>query len=70
VIWIVVERPADIHPGGVYTTSKKSLTVSSIGNILNELKDKETFVTKIVWTYVFPGSKSSNTILSGFDMKA
>ena len=48
VIVIVVERPADILPEGVYTMWKKSLILSSRGSNLNELNENETFVNKMV----------------------
>lgn len=48
VIVIVVERPADILPVGVYTMWKKSLILSSRGSSLKELNEKETFVKRTV----------------------
>ena len=48
VIVIVVDRPADILPVGVYWMWKKSLILSSRGSSLNELKENETFVNRIV----------------------
>ena len=39
---MVVDRPADIRPLGVYTMWKKSLILSSRGNNLKELKENET----------------------------
>ena len=48
VIVIVVERPADIPPVGVYTMWKKSLILSSRGSSLKELNEKETFVKRTV----------------------
>jgi hypothetical protein len=48
VIVIVVERPADILPVGVYTMWKKSLILSSRGSNLKELNENETFVKRIV----------------------
>ena len=41
---IVVERPADILPDGVYWMWKKSLILSSSGKSLKELNENETFV--------------------------
>ena len=49
VIVIVVDKPADILPVGVYWMWKKSLILSSKGSNLNELKENETFVKRIVW---------------------
>lgn len=48
VIVIVVERPADILPVGVYTMWKKSLILSSRGSSLKELNEKETLVKRTV----------------------
>jgi len=45
---IVVDRPADMRPDGVYWIWKKSFILSSKGRSLNELNEKETFVNKIV----------------------
>jgi hypothetical protein len=45
---MVVERPADILPVGVYTMWKKSLILSSNGISLKELKENETLVIKMV----------------------
>ena len=45
---MVVDRPADIRPEGVYCTRKKSLIESAKGKSLKELKENETFVIKIV----------------------
>ena len=45
---MVVERPADILPEGVYTMWKKSFILSSRGTNLNELKLSEVFVMRIV----------------------
>lgn len=55
---IVVERPADILPVGVYWMWKKSLMLSSRGRSLNELKENETFVNKIVYVCDTPTVKS------------
>jgi hypothetical protein len=46
---MVVERPADILPVGVYWMWKKSLMLSSKGRSLKELNENETFVKRIVW---------------------
>ena len=48
VMVIVVDRPADILPVGVYWMWKKSLMLSSSGSSLKELKEKETLVKRIV----------------------
>jgi hypothetical protein len=48
VIVIVVERPADIRPLGVYTMWKKSFTLSSRGSSLKELNENDTFVNNTV----------------------
>jgi hypothetical protein len=48
VIVILVDRPADIRPVGVYTMWKKSLMLSESGSSLNELKENDTFVNKMV----------------------
>ena len=48
VMVIVVDRPADILPVGVYWIWKKSLMLSSNGSSLKELKENETFVNRIV----------------------
>ena len=70
VIVIVVDRPADIRPDGVYCIWKKSLILSSKGSSLNELKEKETFVNRIVYVCETPTVKSLKMILSGLEMKA
>jgi hypothetical protein len=44
----VFERPADIRPIGVYWMRKKFLILSSRGRSLNELKEKETLVKRMV----------------------
>ena len=67
---IVVERPADMRPDGVYWMTKKSFILSSSGSSLNELKEKETFVIKMVCVCDTPTVKSLKTILSGFEMNA
>ena len=48
VIVIVVDKPADILPVGVYWMWKKSLMLSSNGNSLKELNENDTFVNKMV----------------------
>ena len=48
MIVMVVERPADIRPEGVYYIRKKSLIESAKGRSLKELKENETLVTKMV----------------------
>lgn len=48
VIVIVVDKPADILPEGVYWMWKKSLILSSRGTNLNELNENDTFVIKMV----------------------
>ena len=58
VIVIVVDKPADILPVGVYWMWKKSLILSSRGSNLNELKENETFVKRIVWVWATPTVKS------------
>ena len=45
---IVVERPADILPDGVYTMWKKSFILSSRGRSLKDEKENETLVNKTV----------------------
>ena len=55
---IVVERPADMRPVGVYTMWKKSLILSSRGSNLNELNENETLVNKIVCVCDTPTVKS------------
>ena len=55
---IVVDKPADIRPDGVYWMWKKSLILSSKGSNLNELKENETFVKRIVWVWATPTVKS------------
>lgn len=67
---IVVDRPADILPEGVYTIWKKSFILSSRGSSLKEEKENETLVNNTVWVCAIPTVKSLNTILSGFEMKA
>jgi len=49
VIVMVVERPADIRPDGVYYIRKKSLIESARGKSLKELKENDTFVNRMVW---------------------
>ena len=58
VIVMVVERPADIRPEGVYWMWKKSLILSSRGSNLNELNENETFVIRMVWVCDTPTVKS------------
>ena len=58
VIVIVVDKPADILPVGVYWMWKKSLILSSRGSNLNELNENETFVKRIVWVWATPTVKS------------
>ena len=58
VIVIVVDKPADILPVGVYWMWKKSLILSSRGSNLNELKENETFVKRIVYVCATPTVKS------------
>jgi len=58
VIVIVVERPADILPLGVYTMWKKSLILSSRGSNLNELNENETLVNSITCVCDIPTVKS------------
>ena len=58
VIVIVVDKPADILPVGVYWMWKKSLILSSRGSNLNELKENETFVKRIVCVWATPTVKS------------
>lgn len=48
VIVIVVERPADMRPEGVYWIRKKSLMLSWRGSSLKELKENDTLVSRIV----------------------
>lgn len=55
---IVVERPADMRPLGVYSMTKKSLILSSNGSSLNELKEKDTLVMSRVWVCDTPTVKS------------
>ena len=55
---IVVERPADIRPEGVYTMWKKSFILSSKGSSLNEEKENETFVNRTVCVCATPTVKS------------
>jgi len=45
---IVVERPADILPEGVYTMWKKSLILSSRGSSLKDENENETLVNRTV----------------------
>lgn len=45
---IVVERPADILPLGVYSIKKKSFILSSRGSSLKELNEKDTLVISSV----------------------
>ena len=70
VIVIVVDRPADIRPDGVYWIWKKSLILSSRGSNLKELNENETFVKRIVCVCETPTVKSLKMILSGFEIKA
>ena len=62
VMVIVVERPADILPDGVYTMWKKSFILSSSGRSLNELNENETFVKRMVWVCDTPTVKSCKII--------
>lgn len=50
--------------------SKKSLIFSESGRSLKELKEKETFVRKIVRTCTLPNVKSLKIIFEGFEIKA
>jgi hypothetical protein len=58
VIVIVVDRPADIRPLGVYTMWKKSLILSSRGSNLKELNEKETLVNSTTCVCDMPTVKS------------
>ena len=58
VIVIVVDRPADIRPVGVYSMWKKSFILSSSGSNLNELNENDTFVSKMVCECDTPTVKS------------
>ena len=58
VMVIVVERPADMRPEGVYWMWKKSLILSSSGSNLKELKENETLVKRTVCTCDAPTVKS------------
>ena len=60
---IVVERPADILPVGVYSMWKKSLMLSARGSSLKLLNEKDTLVTRIVWVCEMPTVKSYKTEL-------
>ena len=55
---MVVDRPADIRPLGVYTMWKKSLILSSKGNNLNELNENETLVNSTTCVCDMPTVKS------------
>lgn len=55
---MVVERPADILPEGVYSKWKKSLILSSSGIILKELNENDTLVINSVWVCDTPTVKS------------
>jgi hypothetical protein len=65
---MVVERPADILPDGVYWIKKKSyvkwlyivctLMLSWRGRSLKELNENDTFVISIVWVWGSPTVKS------------
>ena len=48
VIVMVVERPAERRPEGLYSMWKKSFILSSSGSSLNELNENETFVKRTV----------------------
>ena len=48
---------------------KKSLMLSSKGRSLNELKENETLVKRIVWVCETPTVKSLKMMASGFEMK-
>ena len=69
VIVMVVERPADIRPDGVYYIRKKSLMESARGRSLKELKENETFVIKMVCVCGTPTVKSLKKMVSGFEIK-
>ena len=67
---ILVDRPADILPEGVYTIWKKSLILSSNSSSLKDEKENETLVNNTSWVCAIPTVKSLKTILSGLEMKA
>ena len=59
---IVVDKPADILPLGVYTIWKKSLILSSRGGSLKDENENETLVNNTVWVCAIPTVKSLKTI--------